>query len=105
MIFCPLKINETTIFQIPNRKPSWIKRLSVKIFSCFVSLRWQISHKPYEQQISRDYTLPKYFRRILCNILGVEIANGELPKDMQLLGRLVEDISYNNAKAYFEFNK
>lgn len=45
----------------------------------------------------------EYFRRILCNLVGSEAKRGELPYDMALLGGLVEDISYNNAKAYFGF--
>jgi glucuronate isomerase len=44
-----------------------------------------------------------YFRRILCNIIGSDVENGELPGDMAFLGKMVEDISYNNAKNYFQF--
>ncbi len=44
----------------------------------------------------------EYFRRILCNLFGVEIQKGELPADMNWIGKLIEDICYNNAKAYFE---
>jgi len=43
----------------------------------------------------------EYFRRILCNILGNDVDKGLLPNDLKLLGKMVEDISYNNAKAYF----
>lgn len=43
----------------------------------------------------------EYFRRILCNIIGRDVVNGELPKDMNLLGSLVEDICYHNARRYF----
>lgn len=45
----------------------------------------------------------EYFRRILCNLLGDEIKRGELPNDMEWIGKMVSDISYNNAKAYFKF--
>jgi glucuronate isomerase len=45
----------------------------------------------------------EYFRRILCNLLGEEIKRGELPNDMEWIGKMVSDISYNNAKAYFKF--
>lgn len=45
----------------------------------------------------------EYFRRILCNLLGDEIKRGELPNDMEWIGKLVSDISYNNAKEYFKF--
>ena len=47
----------------------------------------------------------EYFRRILCNLLGTEIENGELPNDIKLVGKMVQDISYNNAKEYFNLNK
>jgi glucuronate isomerase len=43
----------------------------------------------------------EYFRRILCNLIGTDVENGELPNDMALLGQTVQDICYNNAKAYF----
>ena len=45
----------------------------------------------------------EYFRRILCNLLGDEIKRGELPNDMEWIGKMVADISYNNAKEYFKF--
>ncbi len=43
----------------------------------------------------------EYFRRILCNLLGDDVEHGLLPKDMKLLGQMVEDICFNNAKNYF----
>jgi glucuronate isomerase len=45
----------------------------------------------------------EYFRRILCNLLGNDVENGLIPNDMKLLGQMVEDICYNNAKKYFSF--
>lgn len=45
----------------------------------------------------------EYFRRILCNLFGKDIQNGELPNDMEWIGKLVQDICYNNAKEYFDF--
>ena len=45
----------------------------------------------------------EYFRRILCNLLGKEMASGEIPKDMNLVGEMVANISYHNAKNYFNF--
>ncbi len=50
-----------------------------------------------------SYTRHEYFRRILCNILGNDVENGEIPNDMELLGQMVENISFNNAKNYFNF--
>ena len=50
-----------------------------------------------------SYTRHEYFRRILCAKLGEEVERGEIPSDMKWLGKIVEDISYNNAKNYFGF--
>ncbi|NQT04302.1 MAG: glucuronate isomerase [Planctomycetes bacterium] len=43
----------------------------------------------------------EYFRRILCNMLGNDVETGLLPDDLNLLGKIVEDICFNNAKNYF----
>lgn len=48
-----------------------------------------------------SYTRHEYFRRILCNMIGQWAENGEVPRDMRMLGKMVEDICYHNAKAYF----
>ncbi len=48
-----------------------------------------------------SYTRHEYFRRILCGFLGDLAESGEIPRDIELLGRIVEDISWNNAVAYF----
>jgi glucuronate isomerase len=48
-----------------------------------------------------SYPRHEYFRRILCALLGRWAENGEIPKDMKLLGGMVRDISYRNAEAYF----
>lgn len=50
-----------------------------------------------------SYTRHEYFRRILCNLIGEWVENGEYPADRELLGRIVQNISYNNAKEYFKF--
>ena len=52
-----------------------------------------------------SYTRHEYFRRILCQKLGEEVEKGELPNDLKWLGRVVADISYNNAKDYFAFDR
>ena len=49
-----------------------------------------------------SYTRHEYFRRILCNLIGEWVENGEFPNDMELLGTIVEGICYNNAKEYFK---
>jgi glucuronate isomerase len=45
----------------------------------------------------------EYFRRIVCNLLGDDIENGELPDDIEWTGKIVQDICYYNAKNYFPF--
>ena len=45
----------------------------------------------------------EYFRRILCNLIGRDVENGELPNDIKWLGQMVENICYYNAKKYFKF--
>ncbi|MFY9177174.1 MAG: glucuronate isomerase [Caldicoprobacterales bacterium] len=49
-----------------------------------------------------SYTRHEYFRRILCNIIGEWVENGEAPYDFDLLGRMIQDICFNNAKNYFQ---
>ena len=42
-----------------------------------------------------------YFRRILCNLFGTEIERGELPNELDLIGKTIQDICYHNARRYF----
>ena len=50
-----------------------------------------------------SYTRHEYFCRLLCNILGRDMQRGLIPEDTDLVGRMVADISYGNAKGYFGF--
>ncbi|WP_036645075.1 glucuronate isomerase [Paenibacillus sp. oral taxon 786] len=50
-----------------------------------------------------SYTRHEYFRRLLCDVLGDWVERGEAPEDYALLGRIVTDICYGNAKRYFAF--
>lgn len=51
-----------------------------------------------------SYPRHEYFRRTLCNLLGNDIEQGLLPaSEMEFIGKMVEDISYNNAKNFFKF--
>ena len=51
-----------------------------------------------------SYPRHEYFRRILCDVLGKDIEEGKLPaSEIDTIGKMVEDISYNNAKNYFNF--
>jgi len=46
----------------------------------------------------------EYFRRILCNLFGHDVENGELPENIAWIGKIVQDICFNNANEYFNFN-
>jgi glucuronate isomerase len=50
-----------------------------------------------------SYTRHEYFRRILCELIGTWVENGEYPNDIEYLGKMVQDISYNNSLRYFGF--
>ena len=66
------------------------------LLSCFVGMLT-------DSRSFLSYARHEYFRRLLCNILGNDVARGALPADEKLLGNLVADVSYNNAKGYFNF--
>ena len=51
-----------------------------------------------------SYTRHEYFRRIMCDLIGELVENGEFPADMDTLSEIVKDISYNNAVRYFGFD-
>jgi glucuronate isomerase len=51
-----------------------------------------------------SYPRHEYFRRILCNLLGLDMDKGMIPQDFMLVGNMVRDICYNNAAQYFGFN-
>lgn len=51
-----------------------------------------------------SYPRHEYFRRILCDVLGKDVEEGKLPaSELETIGKMVQDISYNNAKNYFQF--
>ncbi len=66
------------------------------LLSCFVGMLT-------DSRSFLSFPRHEYFRRILCNLIGNDVENGELPKDMNLLGKIVGDICYNNANQYFNF--
>jgi len=51
-----------------------------------------------------SYPRHEYFRRVLCNLLGDDVENGELPHDIELIGNMVKDICYRNAVDYFDID-
>ncbi len=70
---------------------------NVGLLSCFVGMLT-------DSRSFLSFPRHEYFRRLLCNILGNDVAKGYLPNDKALLSKLVEDVCYNNAKQYFNFS-
>lgn len=66
------------------------------LLSCFIGMLT-------DSRSFLSYPRHEYFRRILCNLIGTDVENGELPNDLELLGEIVSDICYNNANQYFNF--
>ncbi|HEY5823626.1 MAG TPA: glucuronate isomerase [Cyclobacteriaceae bacterium] len=66
------------------------------LLSCFIGMLT-------DSRSFMSFPRHEYFRRILCNLIGKDVANGELPWDEKWLGKLVSDICYYNAKNYFNF--
>ncbi|WP_339712486.1 glucuronate isomerase [uncultured Kriegella sp.] len=69
---------------------------NIGLISCFVGMLT-------DSRSFLSFPRHEYFRRILCNLFGSEIQRGELPNDMEWIGKLIQDISYNNANEYFDF--
>ena len=79
------------------------------------AMEWQINALSNNGLLSRfvgmltdsrsflSYPRHDYFRRILCNLIGKDVHNGLLPDDMDWLGQMIENISYFNAKNFFDF--
>ncbi len=69
---------------------------SLGMLSCFVGMLT-------DSRSFLSFPRHEYFRRILCNLIGNDVAKGELPNDEKWLGKIVGDICYTNAKGYFDF--
>lgn len=83
-----------------DQKDGIIKQLNalsnMGLVSCFIGMLT-------DSRSFLSYPRHEYFRRVLCNLFGEEMQSGELPDDMELVGKVIADISYNNAKEYFDF--
>jgi glucuronate isomerase len=67
---------------------------SLGLLSCFVGM-------VTDSRSFLSFPRHEYFRRVLCNLLGQEVENGEIPNDVDLVGNLVKDVCYRNAANYF----
>ncbi|MEX2336381.1 MAG: glucuronate isomerase, partial [Fulvivirga sp.] len=83
-----------------DQKDGIIKQLNalsnMGMVSCFIGMLT-------DSRSFLSFPRHEYFRRILCDLFGAEMASGELPDDMELVGKTIADISYHNAKEYFNF--
>ena len=66
------------------------------LISCFVGMLT-------DSRSFVSYPRHEYFRRILCNLIGGWVADGEYPEDYEALGKIIKGICYENAKEYFNF--
>jgi len=84
-----------------DQKDGMLKQLTslsnLGLLSCFVGMLT-------DSRSFLSYTRHEYFRRILCNLIGGWVVNGEVPNDIPFLGRIVQDICFNNANSYFGLN-
>lgn len=69
---------------------------NIGLLSCFIGMLT-------DSRSFLSFPRHEYFRRILCNLIGNDVENGELPNDEKWLGELVSGVCYNNAKEYFSF--
>jgi glucuronate isomerase len=80
------------------------------------AIEWQINALSNNGLLSRfvgmltdsrsflSYTRHEYFRRVLCNLLGAEMERGEMPNDRELVGNMVKNICFANAREYFRLD-
>ena len=96
----PGKIQFGTAWWFNDTKEGMLDQLkalsNVGLFSQFIGMLT-------DSRSFLSYTRHEYFRRIVCNLIGEWVENGEVPEDMELLGKIVQGISYYNAKEYFGF--
>ncbi|WP_420601885.1 glucuronate isomerase [Flagellimonas sp.] len=69
---------------------------NVGLISCFIGMLT-------DSRSFLSFPRHEYFRRVLCNLFGEEVQKGELPNDMDLIGKTIQNICYYNAKEYFDF--
>jgi glucuronate isomerase len=69
---------------------------NMSVLSCFVGMLT-------DSRSFLSFPRHEYFRRLLCNLFGNDIEKGLLPRDFSLIGKIIADISYHNAKNYFDF--
>lgn len=96
----PGKIQFGTAWWFNDNKTGMIEQMialsNLGLLSCFVGM-------VTDSRSFLSYPRHEYFRRILCNLLGTWMENGEVPADWDMIGGIVQDICFHNAKRYFDF--
>ncbi|MDM5200892.1 glucuronate isomerase [Fictibacillus enclensis] len=96
----PGKIQHGTAWWFNDTKDGMLAQMkalsNVGLFSRFIGMLT-------DSRSFLSYTRHEYFRRIVCNLIGEWVEDGEVPEDIEWLGSIVQGISYNNAKDYFQF--
>ncbi|MFF2449209.1 glucuronate isomerase [Neobacillus sp. NPDC058068] len=96
----PGKIQFGTAWWFNDSKEGMLEQMkalsSIGLFSRFIGMLT-------DSRSFLSYTRHEYFRRLVCNLIGEWVENGEVPHDLELLGSIVQGIAYNNAKEYFQF--
>lgn len=96
----PGKIQFGTAWWFNDQKEGMLDQMralaSIGVFSRFIGMLT-------DSRSFLSYTRHEYFRRLVCDLIGQWVTNGEYPEDYELLGQVVEDICYYNAKNYFNF--
>ncbi len=94
------KVQHGSAWWFNDSKPGLIRQLenlaNISVLGNFVGMLT-------DSRSYLSYTRHEYFRRVLCNLIGGLVENGEYPNDEEQLKSIVEGICYNNAKRYFEF--
>jgi glucuronate isomerase len=97
----PGKIQFGTAWWFNDQKDGMLDQMkalaNVGLFSRFIGMLT-------DSRSFLSYTRHEYFRRLVCDLIGGWVENGEVPNDMELVGKVIRGISYENANEYFSFN-
>lgn len=97
----PGKIQFGTAWWFNDNKKGMVEQMtilsSVGLISHFVGM-------VTDSRSFLSYPRHEYFRRILCNLFGEWVENGEVPADWDMIGGMIQDICFYNVKKYFEFD-
>ena len=98
---CVGKIQQGSAWWFNDHKPGMIEQMtslaSLSLLGNFIGMLT-------DSRSFLSYTRHEYFRRIMCNLIGSWVENGEYPYDKKALEKIVKGISYNNCKRYFGFD-